>query len=202
MPIASATAMPSGAAPADALAALRSATHAAHERLHRHPVLAALEAGRCTREQYRWLMGRMRGFFDVADPVIMAATTREAAALGPYRYQPRAPMIGADPAGSPAIAMPTAETLPRLAGILYVIDGAALGGAVLARAMKAAPWWPDDAAYWAWCAREGARHWQGARRLIARADGAASLRADMLGAASETFAAFDAAVAPTAEAVA
>lgn len=113
--------------------ALRLATHDVHERLHRHPALAAVQAGTIDRIAYRRLLARLYGFhigFERAariEPERSVRLESDLASLGvsPERLAALPPCCG-----FPTMAMPEA-----LLGALYVVEGSALGGVTLARGL-------------------------------------------------------------------
>ena len=112
---------------------LRAATHDIHERLHRHPALAAVQDGTIDHVAYRRLLARLYGFhigFERAariKPERSVWLEMDVAALGINPEQ-----LAAQPLcrGFPALALPEA-----LLGALYVVEGSALGGVTLARGL-------------------------------------------------------------------
>lgn len=113
--------------------ALRAATHDIHERLHRHPALAAVQDGTIDHVAYCRLLARLHGFhfgFERAariKPERSVWLERDLAALGVDPKQ-----MAAQPLcrGFPTMALPEA-----LLGALYVVEGSALGGVALARGL-------------------------------------------------------------------
>lgn len=117
----------------DARAALREATHATHMRLHELSQFRAIERGRLSRADYAVLLASLHAYHSAI------ATAAEEGGLGTLSNSPkRRAMIeddlaalGARPGGQgPAWAAPTREVL---FGALYVAEGSALGGKVIAR---------------------------------------------------------------------
>jgi heme oxygenase len=119
-------------------AKLRAATAAAHERLHRHPGLAAAATGAIDIDGYRGLLARLYGFHCAVD---------ETPLVSPWtRQTPRSRLIERD-LEALGVARHRWEVLPRCAalpplateaqalGALYVVEGSALGGAAIARAV-------------------------------------------------------------------
>lgn len=114
-------------------ALLRSATADVHARLHLHPGFAALAAGEIGLDDYRLLLERLYGFhrmFEAASGLPALRSRRIAddlRALGASEDALTAlPMCGFVPAPtSPAAVL----------GSRYVVEGAGLGGQVLARAL-------------------------------------------------------------------
>lgn len=117
----------------DAHASLREATHATHMRLHDLPQFRAIEEGRLNRADYAALLGSLHAYHQA----IAAAAAR--GGLGALSSSSRrAAMLEADLAAldaSPGDRGPTWPTLNReaLYGALYVAEGSALGGKVIAR---------------------------------------------------------------------
>lgn len=118
--------------------ALRSATRADHERLEaRLGSKTAVE----TIDAYRTLLANLYGFHAALEPRLAQrlAAVPTLAPLAPL--PPRAALLaddlghlGIDPATLPlAATLPAVGSAEALAGVLYVIEGSALGGAVLAR---------------------------------------------------------------------
>jgi len=125
---------------------LRTATSELHERLHAAPLFQALGSERLDRAGYRGLLMRLWGFYY---PVEMRLAERAhlCAELG-LRVQDYArwPLLRADltALGLPAEALdrvPISPWLPSsgspgaLLGILYVVEGSALGGRGIARGL-------------------------------------------------------------------
>ena len=111
------------------LPALRMETRSVHERLHRHPAFAALQAGSIARGDYTALLGRLHGFYkplahlfgSVAERVEWIEQDLTALSSG-------------------AAGLPRQTTLAnrldseaRRLGAEYVFEGSALGGQLLAR---------------------------------------------------------------------
>lgn len=169
---------------------LAAETRDVHERLHRHPDFAALEAGTIGRSDYACLMARMGGFYSALDRTVLLACKHLKGDLAGYRYRQRGPLF-AERASHGAI-LPQLGSLPALAGAIYVADGAVLGGQILARSAG-----PGRAhAYWEWCAEQGASVWHQARGLIDRADRGPEARSVAVASAISVFRAFEVSVAP------
>lgn len=112
---------------------LRAATHDIHERLHRHPALAAVQAGDIDGVAYLRLLARLYGFhigFERAariQPERSVWLEKDLVALGISPEQlATLPLCR----GFPTLAPPEA-----LLGALYVVEGSALGGVALARGL-------------------------------------------------------------------
>ena len=113
-----------------AMVALKAATAAHHERLeHRVDIERALES----RERYRALLERFYGFYrpleDVLAPIDVPGLS----------YTPKLPLIEADLHALDSVpdTLPLAPKVPSVAtvgdalGVAYVIEGSALGGALI-----------------------------------------------------------------------
>lgn len=117
----------------DVRKALRSATHDIHERLHRHPALAAVQAGTIDRIAYRRLLARLYGFhigFERAARIAPERSVRLERDLASLGVSPE--RLAALP---PCHGFPTMAEPEALLGALYVVEGAALGGVTLARGL-------------------------------------------------------------------
>jgi len=136
--------MPDTGWPRDStLAALRAGTTAAHRRLDEG--LALLDAS-LTRDAYRRLLCRFRGALAAAEPAVDVAGALARLGIAPPPGRSRLERIDADLAAlgltPAAIArLPRPASPPVLSGTgaigyLYVWEGAALGGAVIARHVR------------------------------------------------------------------
>jgi heme oxygenase len=120
---------------------LRAATAAAHERLHRHAGLSAAAAGAIDIDSYRALTARLYGFHRAFDAVMSAYP-----AVSPHAGAPRSRLLEDDllalgVSREQLAALPLCDTLSswpleaQALGALYVVEGSALGGARIARAL-------------------------------------------------------------------
>ena len=115
----------------EAMQALKAATAAHHERLERRVDIAARLRSRAA---YRDLLERFYGFYRPLEE-----------RLAPYgetvELRPKAPLLARDieALGGDVDALPQASRLPptdsltEALGVLYVLEGATLGGAVIAK---------------------------------------------------------------------
>jgi heme oxygenase len=125
-------------------AALRLATAEAHERLHHLPPFEALAAGRLDRDAYRDLLSRLLGFHEPTEAAIAAYLGN--AAFGLNLQALRRAALLRDDLHALGLSMAAIDALPRAPipamadppaamGALYVTEGAALGGRLLARGL-------------------------------------------------------------------
>lgn len=141
--------MPMSAARADttkrssAHAQLRSATRDQHARIESE---LDLLSDNLSRERYRAVLGAFLGFYAPLEERLTARDFALASSV-PFPLCERAPALRADlialgaaPHELGAIPrcpyVPAIETVPQLAGCLYVIEGASLGGQIVARAVS------------------------------------------------------------------
>lgn len=119
----------------------REATRAAHDRVDGHPLMRALMRRPLTAERYRALLGLFAPIWPRLEAVYDAPAIREA--LPDAGVRRRAPALAADldrlgaaadAAAARADAQPLAAPSPAYAfGWLYALEGARLGGAMIAR---------------------------------------------------------------------
>lgn len=149
--------------------ALRAHTDAEHQALHRHAAFDGLFRGTLDVAGYRALMIRLYGFYTPLDRAIMETPAGRPAPDSGYRYAPRAPLLAQDmqalgaPGGTPPLC-PGARALvtpDTIGGVLYVLEGATMGGAQIDRATHRLLGHDDPAGrtYWAWCRAEGKHRW-------------------------------------------
>jgi heme oxygenase len=118
----------------DAHTSLRVATHATHIRLHGLPQFQAISDGRLNRRQYAELLGSLHAFHTAI------AAAADAGGLLHLSSSPLRQRLLADDLASLGASMPvgerpawTAPSREALYGALYVAEGSALGGRVIAR---------------------------------------------------------------------
>jgi heme oxygenase len=128
-----------------ARASLQMATKAAHLRLHEHPELAALAAGRMNRDAYRNLLGRLYGFHFPLETRLLEAPWH---GLFDVRMQERLrthflrqDLLDLGLNSENISALPLADNLPvldspgKFLGCLYVREGSTLGARQLAKGL-------------------------------------------------------------------
>jgi heme oxygenase (biliverdin-IX-beta and delta-forming) len=124
---------------------LRAATAATHERMHAHPGFEAAAAGTIELSDYRRLLVRLYGFHRPFEDIVRSAADVYRIDLD-MNARARSPMlladlqtIGFDPSAATLPLWPPSLRLVSkgsLLGALYVLEGSALGGVQIARALK------------------------------------------------------------------
>ena len=116
-----------------ARATLRAATNDAHERMHAHAGYSALASGTIEAEQYRRLLARSYGFYLPVEVQLLRGRDRsrrleaDLMALG---------MVAESIAALPLCVLRSPlDSHPKAQGAAYVVEGAALGGLAMARAL-------------------------------------------------------------------
>lgn len=166
---------------------LREQTSELHERLHAHSSFVALFKGELSHSGYKRLLQKLYGFYVPLDGAIEQLTWPLPDSAGEYRYVSRSQLLERDLRDLGASDEDLRETpvcraaaklvsLETLGGVIYVVEGAILGGAHIDRAAQKLL--GDDSQngrhYWAWCRANGGRRWLEALRFLGRihADGA------------------------------
>ena len=159
---------------------LKADTAQPHERLHELPVFQKLVNGTLKPAGYLALMMEFREFYARADVDIADACERYKKSLGDYEYFPRSKLIASDVEALEAHGVklrqspPTTDRrlkiggLEELIGVLYVVDGSALGGSALNRPVRLLlqDTGADGASYWRWCQTNGVRRWKSTLQLL------------------------------------
>ena len=162
---------PSPATPA-VLTALRQATAASHEALEQHLRLDAdIDPAR-----YARLLTGFHRFLAAWEPCVLAALPPRLHAW--FRGRSRLPFLQHDlqhlglphPAPAPGDHLPPLDGLPAAFGSLYVVEGSALGGQVIAR--RLAPRFGGGTAYFHGWGDDTGRLWRGFREVLAAEVGA------------------------------
>jgi heme oxygenase len=138
-------------------ACLREATKAAHRRLDHHPLLAALPSPGLTLEGYGRALAALHGAHGAIESVLAEFAP---AALFPRRLpdlESDLAVLGLDPLPL-TVAVPQPGDDAGLLGMLYVIEGSHLGGAVIAKRLAASL--PAGAARAFFSGAEGGLRWQ------------------------------------------
>lgn len=136
---------------------LREATRDAHRLLDHHPLLAALPGPALTLEGYGQALAALHGAHGAIESVLAEFAP---AALFPRRL----PALESDLAALGVDPLPLTVAVPQpgddagMLGMLYVIEGSNLGGAVIARRLAASL--PAGAARAYFSGAEGPLRWQ------------------------------------------
>lgn len=179
-------------------AVLKRATEDVHNAVHEIPVLKRLAKGELSRDEYGQLMEQYFQYFRGLDPVIESATRALVPNEFDYCYQPRAELVRNDllelgfsdrwlSQSLPSEPQPKIDDLGSLAGVVYVIDGSAIGGRQLSfAAQQILAAGPGDS-YWRWCRQSGLSAWANALQIIDLADTSETSRRAAVRAAKATF---------------
>lgn len=125
---------------------LRRETAEIHERLHRHAGLAAAARSSITAEDYVLLLARLFGFHRAYESVVAETACNEAIDLSFWPIVRSESLaldlvaLGVDGAAIARLPLCTPITRPsnaaELLGSHYVVEGSALGGQLIARALE------------------------------------------------------------------
>ena len=179
--------------------ALRQATEAIHARLHGLPALQALAEGRIDREGYVALLRRMLGFHRAVEAALAAAPSLAAWGIDiaerrrAWLIEADLAFLGAAPGPAGRAPLPPLGTAARALGCLYVTEGSTLGGRQLARALDGLL--PPGEAGRRFLLGHAARHgalWRACCAALERCGAEPARQGEMLEAATQTFAAFEA----------
>jgi heme oxygenase len=126
-----------------ARARLRSETADTHERLHRHPGFSGLLRGSLTKAQYSSLLARLYGFHCPLERSLRAIPANMTSGIDLLEREKahllHADLVAVGVSGREIDLLPVCKALPEicspgaLIGCLYVIEGAGLGGSILAK---------------------------------------------------------------------
>ncbi len=181
---------------------LRSETAIIHDQLHQVACFQALFEGTLTLDQYVALIERMHGFYADLDIHVETACSRYGLPSEDFDYAPRAELFARDlealgltrekiNSGAKYHHPGPIESAECLSGVLYVIEGSVLGGAVIAKALQGLPA-PEPVRrqnYWTWCQTNGAHRWAMTLRMLDDFDQRGADREAMVDSAKSTFAA-------------
>ncbi|WP_440995378.1 biliverdin-producing heme oxygenase [Arhodomonas sp. SL1] len=127
---------------------LRRQTAPAHRRLECHPLLGALLRRELTCDRYTTILGMFYRYYRALEPALAMWAGDPRLLRAGYRYRPRAPLLredlsalgrGQGRAGPPKDALPGTPPLDSgdaALGVLYVIEGATMGGRVIAPRLR------------------------------------------------------------------
>lgn len=187
--------------PSDVSYRLKHETRAAHDAIEANPKLQRLLAPDYTRAEYADLLARLLPFhlgverqienWLIAERAVLHLARRRKASL----LRADLSALGCSEPTTPAFAEPLAQDAASAWGVLYVMEGASLGGRVILKHIQASLGVSADhgAAYYAGYGEATGPMWQAFR---ARLTGVAAARPDwvapIIAAAGATFAAMDA----------
>lgn len=167
---------------------LRAATRAPHERLHLHPGFSAVQNGSITRLDYQALLTRLLGFYLPFERALGVPATRS-------RWLARdIAWLGVEaPSPCACASIPRYHGRARKLGALYVVEGAALGGRVLARGLDgmAGPGTVEGRRFFIGRGALSGPAWVGYLSRLASIDPNPAARAAVVSAATETFEVFE-----------
>ena len=144
---------------------LREATKASHEQVEGE--LRLLD-GSLTPHRYREVLGRFYGYYAVLEPALDAWHGREGLLDWPARrklHLLRADLEelgwgGSDAAGPPLFRdVPAIRSSAEALGALYVVEGATLGGTVIARRLRAQGFAPSALGFFSCYGRDVGARW-------------------------------------------
>nr|WP_297772955.1 biliverdin-producing heme oxygenase [uncultured Roseovarius sp.] len=179
---------------------LREYTHCQHERLHEHSCFMALFSQSLSLGEYRELTRRLYGFYQPLDRAIRRVLLSDEAGRTGYTYASRSGLLAQDMLDL-GLSAETIEESPQcdeaygivsaatLGGVLYVIEGATLGGARIDRAVCRLLASDDPAGrrFWSWCRAEGGRRWPMTNRYLESLEGEGAAVNDLKTGAFDTF---------------
>ena len=190
----------------DIMALLRCQTAADHERMHRLPLFMKLETGTIDRDEYCLLLVGLLGFYARFDRIAQIGCASFGTITAPYAYTPRAPLIAGEIASIAGHSirdetgtewgLATPNSAASLAGMLYVVDGAMLGGSLLSR--QCARFGLANDGYWQWCRQQAGAQWRGTRLLLDQVAHSFEEADQVIEGARSAFAAFGASMNRTA----
>lgn len=145
---------------------LRAETDEAHQRLHEQRSFAALVGGTIELPEYIRLLDRLHGFYKPLDHAISTALRDHRAESFDYHW--RSDLLSLDlehfgETSSKSVWSQSSSIVSPMTvgGVLYVVEGAVLGGSLMDRAACKLLGGQSTAGrcYWAWCRSEGKHRW-------------------------------------------
>lgn len=180
--------------------ALREHTHLQHERLHDHSLFLSLFDQTLNLGEYRDLIKRLHGFYRPLDRAIGITMTRLKEDTAGYFYANRSGLLTQDMQdlgwGTEAIReSPQCNDLfdivspASLGGVVYVIEGAMLGGARIDRAAQKVLGReePTGRRFWSWCRTAGGTRWLMTNKYLAHLEAEGADIRDLKQGAFDTF---------------
>lgn len=177
--------------------ALRVQTNDVHQQLHRHGSFVALFDGSIDMPHYTALMQRFHGYYAAMDDAVSAAFDLPQTN---FTYAKRGDLLAQDLADlgvsdADIAANPRCDALfdivspASLGGVLYVIEGAALGAAQIDRAAQKilSPTTTQGRAFWCWSRAQGKARWAAMTQMLQDLQASEQLHAPMIQGANDTF---------------
>jgi heme oxygenase (biliverdin-IX-beta and delta-forming) len=179
---------------------LRRHTHQQHERLHEHSSFLSMFNQSLSIGDYRALIRRLHGFYRPLDGAIAHVIANGGVGTNAFKYANRSGLLAQDmlDLGWSAEAIEenpqctgTSDIVSKetLGGVLYVIEGATLGGARIDRAAHKLLGVDDPAGrrFWTWCRAEGGHRWPMTMRFLQDLEEQGADVRDLKKGASDTF---------------
>lgn len=188
---------------------LRARTKTAHNRLHEHSTFVALFKQALTLEDYRQLILKYHGFYAPLDNAIHAENQKQRDDSLQYPYASRGHLLKQDlrdlgftedEISQNTMCDDVLDLISKtsLGGVLYVIEGATLGGAGIDRAAQRILFkdTTEGRKYWAWCRSENKRCWSMINAYLKKLDDAGASVDALAQGAQDTFTLFERWLAP------
>ncbi|WP_371227443.1 biliverdin-producing heme oxygenase [Roseovarius sp. 2305UL8-3] len=182
---------------------LRGETRESHENLHHHSSFVALFDGTLDLDDYRLLAQRLHGFYAPLDAAIQRVIAETLTETACYDHVSRSDFLAqdlrdlgfSDQQINDTPQCPNLSeivTTTSLGGVLYVIEGATLGGAQIDRAAAKLLTHdqPDGRRYWAWCRSHGKQRWSAMIRYLETKPAHGDVLDQLTAGALDTFQAF------------
>ncbi|MEO1107803.1 MAG: biliverdin-producing heme oxygenase [Pseudomonadota bacterium] len=190
-------------------AILRNETDVLHNKLHAQFSFASLLDGTLQRSEYQALIKRLHGFYAPLDDAVLAALTVNDVSTPPFWYEKRSRLIAQDirdlegdhdkiSTGPTCREIAEVVTPETVGGVLYVVEGATMGGALINKAAERLLNTDNTLGrrYWDWCRVEGRNRWRMTLQYLDHLQFSASSLDDLVSGAKDTFRLLDDWLAP------
>jgi heme oxygenase len=190
-------------------AVLRNETDVLHNRLHAQFSFASLLDGSLQRSEYHALIKRLHGFYEPLDDAVLAALADNDVSTPPFWYEKRSRLIAQDirdlegdhdkvSTGPTCREIAEVVTPKTVGGVLYVVEGATMGGALINKAAERLLSTDNTLGrrYWDWCRVEGRNRWRITLQYLDHLQSSASSLDDLVSGAKDTFRLLDDWLAP------
>ncbi|QFT73405.1 Heme oxygenase [Ruegeria sp. THAF33] len=190
-------------------AVLRNETDVLHNKLHAQFSFAALLDGTLQRSEYRALIQRLYGFYAPLDDAVLKALTVDDVSAPTFWYEKRSRLIAQDirdlegdhdnvSTGPTCREIAQVVTPKTVGGVLYVVEGATMGGALINKAAEKLLSTENilGRRYWDWCRVEGRNRWRMTLQYLDHLQSSASSLDDVVSGAKDTFRLLDDWLAP------